>query len=75
MKGISLVKTAWFSENKDISKSRENMGFAGLEKPTATGNLSGKNKDEKDLSHNVTVRLFNWTKKFCNKAKTILGVL
>ena len=51
------------------------MGFAGLEKPTATGNLSGKNKDEKDLSHNVTVRLFNWTKKFCNKAKTILGVL
>lgn len=25
----------WFSENKDISKSWEGMGLAGLEKPTA----------------------------------------
>lgn len=60
MRGISLVKTAWFSENKDISKSWENMGFAGLEMPTATGNLSGKNKDEKRFElqcHSKTFQL------------------
>ena len=36
------------------------MGFAGLEMPTATGNLSGKNKDEKRFElqcHSKTFQL------------------
>lgn len=39
------------------------MNFAGLEKPTATGNLSGKNKDEKRFEPQCHSKTFQLNKE------------